>query len=133
MSEENVETMFRVWEAWNRRDFESGISFAAEDFELHHIGGMSNLVGEEFNGREGLLRAWRDFADTVGGQVTVEKTYDLGERVALVGTVEGAGVASGVPGSMRFGQVWHFREGMVSRVDSYYHSEEALEAAGLSE
>ena len=47
-----METMFRVWEAWNRRDFEAGIRFAAEDFELHHIGGMSNLVGEEFDGSD---------------------------------------------------------------------------------
>jgi ketosteroid isomerase-like protein len=101
--------------------------------ELHFIGGFADLIGEEFDGREGLIRFWRDMLETIGGQVALESTLDAGERVAVITTVEGAGAESGAPATLRFGQVWSFRDGKVIRVDFYYEPSEALEAAGLRE
>ena len=131
MSEENVEIVHQVLQAWNRRDFDEAVRRAAEDVELHFIGGFADLIGEEFDGHEGLLRFWRDILGTLGGQVAVESSLDAGERVAVISTVEGAGAESGAPVTLRFGQVWSFRDGKVIRVDFYYEPSEALEALGL--
>lgn len=131
MSQENVEIVHQVLEAWNRRAFDDAVRVAHEDVELHFIGGFADLIGEEFDGREGIVRFWRDILGTLGGQVTVEATLDAGERVAIISTVEGAGAESGAPAELRFGQVWTFRDGKVIRVDFYYEPNEALEAAGL--
>jgi ketosteroid isomerase-like protein len=133
MSQENVDTVCEVLDAWNRRDFDEAVRVAHADLELHFIGGFADLIGEEFDGREGFLRFWREILGTLGGQVAVESTLDAGERVAVISTVEGAGAESGTPVTLRFGQVWSFRDGKVIRVDFYYEPSEALEAAGLSE
>ena len=53
-------------------------------------------------------------AATVGGRVSVETASDLGERVAVIATLEGAGAESGAPGTLRFGQIWSFRDGKVT-------------------
>ena len=38
-----------------------------------------------------------------------------------------------MPTTVRAGNVFFFRDGKISAVDSYYEASEALEAAGLSE
>ena len=133
MSQENVEAVHQVVDAWNRRDFDAAISVAHEDAEIHFIGGFADLIGEEYDGREGILRFWRDMLETIGGQVAVETTIDAGEQVVIITTVEGTGAESGVPVTLRFGQVWSFRDTKAIRLDLYYEPSEALEAAGLRE
>jgi ketosteroid isomerase-like protein len=86
-----------------------------------------------FVGRERVVRFWRDMVATLGLQIKVEGVFDMGERVAIILIQEGLGAESGVPSTLRIGQVWSFRDGKVIRVDSYYTPGEALEAAGLRE
>jgi ketosteroid isomerase-like protein len=131
MSQENVEIVHQVIDAWNRRDFDAAVRALHADAELHFIGGFADLMGSEFKGREGMLRFWRDWLGTLGGQVALETTLDAGERVVIIATIEGTGETSGAPGKLRFGQVWSFRDAKVSRVDGYYEPSDALEAAGL--
>ena len=107
MAQENVEIVHQVLEAWNRRAFDDAVRVAHEDVELHFIGGFADLIGEEFDGREGIVRFWRDILGTLGGQVTVEATLDAGERVAINSTVEGAGAESGAPAGLRLGRCGH--------------------------
>ena len=133
MSQENVEIVLAALDAWNRRDFDAAISVAHEDAEIHFVGGFADLIGEEYDAREGILRFLHDILGTIGGQVVVETTTDAGEQVVVVTTVEGSGAESGVPVTLRFGQVWSFRDGKAIRLDFYYEPSEALEAAGLSE
>jgi ketosteroid isomerase-like protein len=47
--------------------------------------------------------------------------------------MDAVGETSGVPSSIRFGQVWSFRDGRVIRIDGYYDPLAALEAVGLVE
>jgi ketosteroid isomerase-like protein len=138
MSQERVESVHQfvleAFDAWNRREFDEAARLAHEDFEFHLIGGFADMVGEEFKGREGLFRFWRDLAGTVGGKAEVERTAEMDEgRLLVIGTLKGFGMESGAPSSFRFGQVWTFSDGKVIRVDSYYDPRDALEAAGLSE
>jgi ketosteroid isomerase-like protein len=133
MSDENVEIVLAALDAWNRRDFDAAVGDAHEDAEIHLIGGFADLIGEEYDGREGILRFLRDMLGTIGGQVTVETTIDAGEQVVVITTVEGTGTESGVPVTLRFGQVWSFRDAKAIRLDFYYEPSEALEAVGLRE
>ena len=126
-----MEIVHGVFEAWNRRDFEAGLRSLAPEIELHLIGGFADLVGGRFKGRDGVLRFWREFAETVGGRIDVDDAVDLGDRVVVTITVSGTGAESGVPAKMQNGYVCTFRDGKVSRVDAYYDSADALEAAGL--
>jgi ketosteroid isomerase-like protein len=101
--------------------------------EWHFIGGFADVMGTEWKGRDGVLRFWRDWLGTIGGQVTLETTLDAGDRVVVIATVETAGAASGAPSTIRFGQVWSLHDGKIVRVDGYYDPRAALEAVGLGE
>jgi ketosteroid isomerase-like protein len=116
---ENAEVVRRFYDAWNRRDFDETVRPFHEDFELHARGGSANAAGERFDGRDGLLRFLRRVAGTVGGQVTVERTIERGERVAVIGALKPSrGLLGALPG-VPFRQVWTFRDAKVIRVDSY--------------
>jgi ketosteroid isomerase-like protein len=130
MSQENIDAAF---EAWNRRDSDAAVRHVRDDVELHFIGGFAEVMGTEWKGRDGLLRFWRDWLGTIGGQLALESTLDAGDRVVVIGTMEAVGEASGVPSSIRFGQVWSFHEARVVRIDGYYDPRAALEAVGLRE
>jgi ketosteroid isomerase-like protein len=133
MSQENVEIVRQVFEAWNRRDFEAGLRFADDDIEFHLIGGFSDLVGDQINGRDGVLRFWRELAETVGGRIDIDDAVDLGDQVVVTFTLSGTGAESGAPVKMQTGHIYTFRDGKVIRGDGYYDPADALEAAGLSE
>jgi hypothetical protein len=55
------------------------------------------------------------------------------DRVVVMLRVTGAGGASGLRPTIRSGNVYFFRDGKISAVDSYSEASEALEAVGLSE
>jgi ketosteroid isomerase-like protein len=110
MSQENIDVVRAVFEAWNRRDFDAAVRHVRDDVELHFIGGFAEVMGTEWKGRDGLLRFWRDWLGTIGGHLALESTLDAGDRVVVIGTMEAVGEASGVPSSIRFGQVWSFHD-----------------------
>jgi ketosteroid isomerase-like protein len=56
-----------------------------------------------------------------------------GDRVLMLGQVEGRGNGSGVPVNMPLAQVYDFRDGKVCRIRSYLDHAEALKAVGLEE
>ncbi len=66
MSQENIDVVRAVFEAWNRRDFDAAVRHVRDDVELHFIGGFAEVMGTEWKGRDGLLRFWRDWLGTVG-------------------------------------------------------------------
>ena len=87
MSEENGEIVRAVFEAWNRRDFEAGLRLAAPDIEFHPIGGFADLVGDRFKGHDGVLRIWREMAETVEW-INVDDAVDLGDQVVVTVHIE---------------------------------------------
>jgi ketosteroid isomerase-like protein len=133
MSQEHMDVVRAAFEAWNRRDFDAAVRDTHEDVELHFIGGFADVMGTEWKGRDGLLRFWREWFGTIGGDVELERTVEAGERVVVIGTIEARGEASGAPSTIRFGQVWTFGGGRVVSIDGYYEPHDALEAVGLHE
>jgi ketosteroid isomerase-like protein len=129
---ENVELVRRAFQAFNDRDFDAMWLIWADDFLLRQIGGFAALSGAERRGAD--AREWlRDWIDTVGGRIEVESILEAEDQVLAIMNVAATGTASGAPATMRIGQVFSFRGGQISAVDSYYEASEALKAVGLSE
>ena|ERR1700680_256054 len=133
MSQENVETVTQAITAFNARDFAALESVYSEDVVLRHIGGMDALIGTEFRGRDAVLSSFREVIDMVGGRGEVEMIREVGDQVVVVLNAAMMGTESGVPTTLRFGQVYSFREGHISLIDSYYSADDALKAVGLAE
>jgi ketosteroid isomerase-like protein len=133
MSQENVEIVRRAVQAFNERDFPAIESGYAEDVVLRHIGGMDALIGTEFRGRDAVVNSMREVIDTVGGRGEIEMIREVSDRVVVIVNAALMGTKSGVPVTMRFGQVYSFREGNISLIDSYYSADDALQAVGLEE
>ena len=54
-------------------------------------------------------------------------------RVLIIISARASGAASQADVTLRFGNLYSFREGQISALDSYYAVDEALKAVGLEE
>jgi ketosteroid isomerase-like protein len=133
MTQENVETVRRAFQAFNDRDVDAMLANWTDDVEMRLIGGFADLMGSEFRGHEGI-RIWFDeWVDNLGVRAEIEEIHDAGDRVVVIARVVGAGDASGAPVELRGGQVYCFRDGLITAVENYYEPSEAIAAAQLSE
>ncbi len=132
MSEENVEIVKEVVDAFNEGDVEAFMALTTPDFEWFPA--MDRLIeGGSYRGREGIEAyfevvsgSWEEF------QVLPDEFRDLGDRVLVLGRAEGRGRSSGIRVDTPLGTVVEFRDGNVSRIRAYLDHREAL-AAGLTE
>jgi ketosteroid isomerase-like protein len=127
MSEENVELVRRIYDAWDRE--ESAREFIADDVEY---------VNPPYAVEPGTRRGRKSFA-------VVRKTYEDfkldverfidgdGHQVVVLAHYSGSGRGSGVPVSGEHGYVWEVKDGVAVRFQWFQSHREALEAAGLSE
>jgi len=65
--------------------------------------------------------------------IGVEDVFEATDRVVLIASAVASGAASGAPATVRFGQVFMFREGKTVVIDGYWEAREAVEAVGLRE
>jgi uncharacterized protein len=158
MSQENVEIVRGLYEAWNRGDLEApfreagyGIDsgrtppaselekfsdvLALVDSEVEVEIPPGGLLGGPYRGHEGLLKLLVEF----WGQFD-ERRSELKEcipagpdRVITTVLNHARGKESGVEVEMWHHHVWSLRDGKVVRWQMFLSRKEALEAAGLSE
>ena len=133
MSRENVETVRAGYE-----QFAITGQFDAKGVAPSFVWDMSHFHGwpEEmvYAGSEGARRfladwtaAWDDW------QMDVEALRDAGDSVVAVLRQRGRSKAAGMLVDMRFAQVWTFRDGEQTRMDTYSDPTEALQAVGLED
>jgi uncharacterized protein len=132
MSQENLETLRRGFDAWNRGDLDEWLAGFAPEGELHTSG---RFPGQGvYRGRAGLERYWAEIHEAAEEMsITVTDMRAIGDKVFVAVTARGRGKRSGVPVE---GPIWFvstFRDGLVVRTENYADPEEALEAAGLRE
>lgn len=125
MSEENVEVVRRIYEAWDRES--SAAAFIAEDVEY---------VNPSYAVEPGTLRGRKSFGivrDTYGDfKIDVEQVLDTdGDEVVVLAHYTASGTGSGVPVSGEQGYVWTVRDGKAVRFCWFQSHSEALSAAGL--
>ena len=133
MSEENVEIVRRVFEAWNRADFGDFAEFFDPEVEFN-----PGLLppGEEtrYIGREGVNEWIRNINDAwVAVTAEPEERIEVGsDRILTIDRWHFEG-RDGIEIEEELPTLLTFRNGFIVRVDGFTDKADALEAAGLSE
>jgi ketosteroid isomerase-like protein len=126
MSQENVELVRRIYDAWDRE--ESARDFIAEDME--YVNPSYAVEPGTRHGRSSLAVVRDTYEDF---EIKVERIIDAGDETVVLAHFTASGPVSGVPVAGEHGYVWTVRDGLAVRFQWFQSHREALEAAGLSE
>jgi len=133
MSEENIEVVQAMLEAFNRDDVDQLVAAFTEDCELYEPPVMPDRLATGFRGHEGI----REWADNLRRAADVRfELRDLsgtGDMIVSEWVGHGRGQASDVPLQWTSFVVLRMRGGKIARGEAFLTLPEALEAAGLSE
>jgi len=134
MPRDIVEVAKRSVHAYNQRDVDTFFAEIATS-DLEWWPGLTRGVeGGCYQGREGIERFLADTAETWEELQTVPEEFrDLGDRVIVLGRMQGRGRGSGVPVDQPFANILDFRGDRICRSQVYLDRAEGLRAAGLSE
>ena len=127
MSQENVELVRRIYDAWDAAT-ESARDYIAEDVEYVNPG-----YAVEPGTRRGR-RALRWCGIATRTSTSDRELIDAGgDDVVVLARYAASGRGSGVEVAGEHGYVWTVQEGLAVRFQWFQSAREALEAAGLSE
>ena len=133
MSEENVETVRRGYEAFNRGDIDAWLEYFHPDVEVHDLPTIPDAPVR--HGHDDL-RKWVEMMQDVWSEESYyepERFTTAGDLVIVAVRAHGSGRGSGVPIEISFFTVFEMRDGKIQRLWSYFDEEKALEAARLRE
>jgi ketosteroid isomerase-like protein len=135
MSQENVEIVRRVYEAWNRDDLDAVLLLIHPNFELRQPPDLFLGVESVYRGHAGLRQWWGAVKEPWASLKShIERTLDEGDAVVSVVQLEGVGRESGAKVALpSFANAWRLRSRLVVNLTAYYSLEEALEAVRLRE
>src|SRR2546423_12524395 len=136
MSQENVEIVRRVLDAWNRRDLEELL--ALSDPEIEFVNSPTAVEPGTRRGFEEITAVWRtQWEILLDGRIEIDRIYDRGEEVFTLGRLSRRMPEGDARLEDRYLGSWTIRDGKVVRsaVVGFGRAEvaKALEAAGLSE
>ncbi len=128
MSQENVEILRKLQDAWNRGERDLAGAYHP-DVEF-----LPQRAATE-GGYYGLSGINAFIADTSEVFDKFEMNFeftDLGERVLAFGTIHVRAKGSGVETDIQTGGLFEFRDGRIVRWEDFGSKSKAMEAAGLS-
>ena len=131
MSQENVEVVRRIYDAFQSGDAESAIDNFAPDVSVDTGDRPDGEVGK---GREALVKiitSWVDAFDDWSEEI--EAIRDLGDHVLVAATQRGRGKETGLETELRYALLYRVEDGKIASMNFYPAVAEALEAVGLSE
>ena len=132
MSEENVEIVRSVGEAFNRRDWDAMFRDQHPDVELTTPPRGPNAG--TYRGREECQGFWQDLlAAFEAWSVEREEHFESGDQVVVVAKNRVQPKGTGAEIELRNGLLFTIRDGKIVSVRIFAEPEEALEAAGLEE
>jgi ketosteroid isomerase-like protein len=132
MSEESIEIVKRSLDAYNRRDFDAIRAISDPKLEVDWSASRGLEVGV-YRGLEEVLRFYRTFFETFEKvEVEPEHFIESGQSVVVPNTAHMRG-RDGIEIIARSALVFETHDGRVARICLYQETQEALEAAGLSE
>ncbi|HXF00938.1 MAG TPA: nuclear transport factor 2 family protein [Solirubrobacterales bacterium] len=132
MSQENVEIVRRVFDAFNRRDIAAFIELLDRDVEWVPV--LAVLEGSVYRGHADIRRWIKDLdTDWEFFEVYYEELRDLGDRVLVFGHWRARGRASGIEVENPGTYLYEINGGKVVSMRTFTDRVEAFEAAGLSE
>ena len=132
MSQENVEIVRRVFDAFNRRDIAAFLELLDPDVEWVPV--LAVLEGSVYRGHADIRRWIKDLdTDWEFFEVYHEELRDLGDRVLVSGHWRARGRASGIEVENPGTYLYEIKGGKVASMRTFTDRVEALEAVGLSE
>jgi|SRR5215204_899646 len=133
MSQENVEVVRAVFEAWERGGVDAVAEFWHPEIDWRAAKGALDDVGVMcgVDAMRAYMNDWLANFDDV--HVEAEELIDAGDEVVAMQRVTARGKGSGVETELRYAVVNTIRDGKVVRGREYWTRAEALDAVGLSE
>ena len=129
MSEENVEIVRRLNEAFDARDIDAVVAAHHPDAVAHNR--RSQIVGP-YRGHAGIRRMMEEtFEMAPDFEIEIDEIRDCGSRVLLLGRQRGT--VGGVRIDEVLAELYEVEAGKVTRTQDFMTVDEALEAAGLPE
>jgi len=119
-------------DVFNRRDLDAFAALMTDDYEW--VGAfLGSVEGGSYRGLEGIARYFREAEETWEEfHAPGVEFRDLGDRVLVLGRMEGRGRTSGVEVQASYTMIVEFRGSKIWRSHAYLDHGEALRAAGLS-
>jgi ketosteroid isomerase-like protein len=133
MSQANVELLRNVTDAWNRREADMWLSYAAPEIEWVPAGpaAVERAIYRGYDEvASGFASAWETWDRF---EFEESEMRDLGDSVLLLGRVKMRGSISRVELDQEFAVHAVVREGKLVRVQTFLSWQDALKAVGLSE
>jgi ketosteroid isomerase-like protein len=136
MSQENVEIVRRMVDAWNRRDEEELLALG--DPEAEWVNSPTAVEPGTRRGSDELMAVFRtQWEFLLDGRIEIDRIYDRGEEIVALGRLSRRMPEGDARIEDRWLGSWRIREGRVVRTEVLgFGSTEvqgALEAVGLSE
>jgi ketosteroid isomerase-like protein len=136
MSQENVEVIRRMYEAWLAQDEGAVFDTFDADIELNpDLEAAWVGIGQVYRGHAGMrsymASVYEAFEDY---RPEVEELIDVGDQVLTLAIEHGRGRGSGAGvQANKTAHVWTLRDGKAVRLDLYQDRDKALKAVGLVE
>jgi ketosteroid isomerase-like protein len=131
MSQENVEIVKRLTDAFHRRDIDAFAQLTTVDVEWEPVF-AAQVEGAVYRGRAGIEAFLRELSETWGEFRPVPDDYrDLGDRVLGLGRLHAQGRNSGAAIDAPWAGIFDFRETKIFSIRTYLDHPEALKAVGL--
>ena len=133
MSQENLDTVRRNFELWDRGGDEELARQLAPDVEWQHNVGVGTPLEGIYRGREQVLELFNAIRDSFGVAIyEVEEVRELSAtEVLALGRLHLEGKGSGAAVTTPFGAVMEIVGGLVVRQRFWTDQNKALEAVGL--
>jgi ketosteroid isomerase-like protein len=135
MSQENLENLRALLEAWNVEAWKRGEDMSLLDPRVtYEDTTLPDHVGETYRGHNGVARATARWIEPyVTFSIELDRIVGAGDRLVSMHRVRVTARYTGIEGEGPVAYVWTFRDGKVIHFRSYREPDEALEAVGLSE
>ncbi len=131
MSQQDIDTLRRLLEAFNGRDMERILSLPDPEFEAV-IPAQLSAEPDTYRGHEGIRRYFESFYEVMDEiEFEAERFWDAGDAVVAAVHMRAKGKRTAIPVVQSFTQLWRMRGARALRVQTYVSREEALAAAGL--
>ena len=129
---ENGDTVRRFAEAFAERDNDAAFALLHEEVELHPI--RARLEGGSYSGHDGYLAVLAMFdEDWENLSLELDEVREGDETAVAVGRLTARGRVSGVDLDVPLALRYEFRDGRISKIESYSDPAEALAAAAIDD
>jgi ketosteroid isomerase-like protein len=128
MSQENVEIVRRMYEAYHGGDVDAALSYYDPEVVVDASFRVDGGIG---HGHEGLSRIIRTWVGTFDDwREEIEEIRDLGSHVLVLSTQRGRGKGSGAEVEQRYAVVYEIQGDKITRMTLDNDTARALKAAG---